>query len=230
MAARSRTGQSLVELLVGIALTAVFVIGAAGAVAPSLQVGQQAGTVGTEVQLEEELANNVRAWSAQTWPTVLQAATGTSSSYYLNIASSPFALVSATTTGGIPPTGYSGSTTESINLQGARYYRSFSLFDVYRDASGNATSNPINNYYDPSTKFVTITAGVASSTIPAQTYSFYIARSTSNAFDQTNWLGGSGQTGVVTVASSTYASSSNIGVNATGSIQLSVVSVNVCTL
>ena len=92
---------------------------------------------------------------------------------------------------------------------------------MYRDASGNVTSTASNNFYDPSTKLVTVVVSQASSTVAPTTYSLYITRSGDNALSQSTWAGGSGQSGPVTTVNNTYASGTSITVNASGSIQLS---------
>jgi type II secretory pathway pseudopilin PulG len=101
------------------------------------------------------------------------------------------------------------------------YNRYFYLSDVYRDSNGNVTSTASGNYYDPSTKLVTVAVSAASSTAPPLTYSLYITRSGNNALSQTTWIGGSGQNGVVTFVSSTYSTATSVTVNATGSLSLS---------
>lgn len=128
----------------------------------------------------------------------------------------------ATGSGGGSTTSYSTST-ESVSIGGITYTRYFYLSDVYRDAGGNATTTAAGNNYDPSTKLVTIVA--TASTTPAGTpfvTSFYLTRNQDNVFDQTSWAGGSGQTSPITVAKTDYAEETNVSVDATGSIQLSI--------
>ncbi len=87
------------ELLVGIAVGTIFVVGAATIIAPSLQVNKQAGTVQQEAQFGQQLLGNVQAWSASDWGAVLSLATGTANRYYLNTASSPFIAIGTSTAG-----------------------------------------------------------------------------------------------------------------------------------
>lgn len=203
------------ELLVGIAVGAVFVVGMATIVAPSLGANKQAAKVQEQAELGEDLMESVRAWANGNWNSVLALATGTANWYYLNTSSSPFLAVGPGT--GQLMSSCSGNATATTCIT---YLRYFYLSDVYRDASGNATSVSSGNYYDPSTKLVTVTIGISSSTVPPLTYPFYITRNGDNAVSQTNWSGGAGQSSPLTVIGTTFASSSNITISATGSIQL----------
>lgn len=85
-------GQSLVEVLVGIAIGAIFIVGAAMIIAPSLQIGKQTTQVQVKTELATELGDNIRAWAAGNWNNVLVLATGTANDYHLNATTSPFAV------------------------------------------------------------------------------------------------------------------------------------------
>jgi hypothetical protein len=202
----SRLGQSLTEVLIAIALASLFVIASATIIAPSLQIGKQTSQSQTKAELANELLGNVNSWAAANWNNILALATGTTNIYYLNTSSSPF---------------FASSPLEQIIISGATYNRYFFVSDVYRDSSGNITTATSSANYDPSTKLITIVANT-SSTNPglAAVLSVYITRNQSNNFNQTSWSGGSGQGNPLTVVSSSFASSTNITVTATGSIQL----------
>lgn len=205
--ARFRSAQSLVELLVGIAIGAIFIIGAATIIAPSLEIGKQTALVQTKTELANEMLDNVKAWAAGNWDNVLALATGTTNTFYLNTATSSF------TVGGFEEPVAIGSTT---------FNRYFYLSDVYRDANGNVTTTATGTNYDPSTKLVTVVVNASGTNLGStSTLSFYLTRNGSNNFNQTSWSGGSGQSNSITVVGTNYASSSNITINASGSIQLS---------
>jgi len=202
-----RAGQSLVEVLVGVALGALFVIGTAGIIAPSLQTNTQVAQVEVRSQLANGLVQNVQSWAAGSWNGVLALATGTLNTYYLQTATSSFSVASGT---------------ESLVMNAQAYSRYFYLGDVYRDNSGNVTTTSGGSNYDPSTKLVTVTVA-ASSTSSSKTtiVSAYIARTVNNVFSQTSWAGGSGQNNPVTLATTSFASANNITVSSTGAFQLS---------
>lgn len=90
-----RNGQSLIEVLVGIVLATIFIVGAATIILPSLQVGSSVQQVETSTNTANELLNNVESWSQGNWGGVTSLATGTSNLYYLNTATSPFTAVTA---------------------------------------------------------------------------------------------------------------------------------------
>jgi hypothetical protein len=211
--ANARRAQSLIEVLIGVALGTLFIVGAAGIIAPSLQTNQKVAQIQTKTELASELMDNLRAWSAGTWNSVLLLATGTSNLYYLNVSSSPFTAITGT---------------ESIIVSSTTYTRSFYLTDAYRDGSGNATTTAGINSYDPSTKQITISLAIVSSTIPTTTYTLYLTRSVNNALAQASWLGGSGQNAALSLSSNTYANATSITISAFGQIQLSVPAASSC--
>jgi Tfp pilus assembly protein PilV len=186
-------GQSLVEVLIGIALGALFILGAASLIAPALQITKQATNVQTQAGLASELSNNLRAWSAGDWHNILNLSTTSANQYYLIASSSPFTATSGT---------------ESITIGTTTYTRYFYVDDMYRDSGGNATSTSSGNNYDPSTKKFTLVYGVASST--TSTIALYLSRNQNNSFDQTNWTGGDSQAGPIKQVNAKFASSSNI--------------------
>ncbi len=121
-----RTGQSLVEVLIGIALGALLIIAAVAAIAPALQTNTKVNQVQAQAQLAKELGDNVRAWAAGNWQTLVTLATTSANSYYLDTSQSPFVPV-----GGV----------ETVLLGGNSYQRSFYVDDVYRDSIGNVTTS-----------------------------------------------------------------------------------------
>jgi hypothetical protein len=203
----SRAGQSFVELLIAITIGAIFMVGAAMIIAPSLSVNGQAAKVQVASTNAASLLNNVRVWSEGSWQNILSIATGTGYQYYVITSSSPY-----TVTSGI----------ESLNLATTTYTRYFYISDAYRDASGNpTTASSGGSVYDPSTKQISVvynwTGGKAS------TISTYITRNGDAAFDQTDWSGGASSTAVATSVNNQFGTSSNIDYSTTtGSIYVSI--------
>jgi hypothetical protein len=204
-------GQSIIELIIGIAIGAIFIVGSATVIAPSLQINKQTTIVQTKTELASELMNNVKAWAGGNWNNVLALATGTANTYYLNTAVSPFVASSSVES--------LGELTGTASLTYTRY---FYLSDVYRDGNGNVTTTAVGNYYDPSTKLVTVVVQASSSPITSPLIlNEYLTRNGSSNFTQTSWVGGAGQNNPVTIPSSTFAASADITITASGSIQLS---------
>ena len=92
-----RRGQSLIELLVGMAVGTAFLVGTATLIAPSLQASKQAGRIQAETELASELETNVRSWAGGNWDGVLALATGTANTFYLSTATSSFTVVASGT-------------------------------------------------------------------------------------------------------------------------------------
>jgi prepilin-type N-terminal cleavage/methylation domain-containing protein len=95
----SRSGQSLMEVLVAVAIGAVLIVAAMGAIVPALLTNQQSAPMETGVSLGAQLMNNVRVWSEGDWHGILSLATGTANQYYLNASSSPFTMTAASSSG-----------------------------------------------------------------------------------------------------------------------------------
>lgn len=203
-----RSGQSLVELLVGIGFGVLFIAGSVAVIVPALKANTNTQTIQANAQLGNQVLNNVNAWAAGNWAGVLALATGTANTYYLNVATSSFTVSTGS---------------EPVFLANATYTIYFYLNDVYRDSGGNVTTTITANNYDPSTKQATIV-------VNSSTYTLYLTRHTSNAFSQTSWAGGSGQNNPITLTTSTYATSTNITISSTGTIQLATGNTNSCTL
>jgi hypothetical protein len=207
-----RHGQSLVEILIGAALGVLLIAAGAALIAPALRTNTAVNQVQTRTELAKELSDNVKAWAAGNWNNLLSLATGTANTYSLNTTSSPFTVAGVSTT----------------TVASTTYLRYFYLNDVYRDVNGNVTSTASGNYYDPSTKQITVVIGIASSTTPSSTYPFYLTRNTSNVFNQTSWAGGSGQNNPVTLVGTSYAAATSVSITATGSLQLAMPTGGTC--
>jgi hypothetical protein len=213
-----RNGQSLIEVLLGLGLGAVFMIAAASVIAPALRTNTQVTQVQARSQIANELVENVESWASGNWNGVLALATGTANTYYLNTATSSFSVATGT---------------QAVIFNSSTYGRYFYLSDVYRDSNGNVTSTTTGNNYDPSTKLVTIIVAASSSLTSSAgttTVIAYITRNANNVENQTSWVGGAGQTTPVTLVGTSYATSNNVSVNATGSFQLAAPSAGSCTL
>lgn len=91
-----RTGQSLVEILLAVAIGTILITAAVTAIVPSLTLNKQAVKVQIASALAKQLVDNVRVWSEGNWNNVLALATGTSYRYYLNTTSSPFLSATGT--------------------------------------------------------------------------------------------------------------------------------------
>lgn len=193
-------GQSLIEVLISVAIGVLFIIAAVASISPALKTSTQASRAEAGTALAKELLNNVRVWSDANWSNVAQLATSSANHYYLSTSSSPFSSVAGDEVALVATTTY------------ARY---FYVDDVYRDAGDVLVSS--GGAYDPSTKKLTVAYSWPQSS--TATISMYITRRRDNIFWQTDWSGGSGQNGPITSVNGMFSTSSNIDyTTTTGSI------------
>ena len=199
-----RSGQSLMEVLIGMAIGIFLIMAGIGLIVPAINTNTQVTNIQRGAALAKELLDNVRVWSEGNWNNVFSLATGTANQYYLATTFSPFA---------------SSSGSQTITLSTTTYTRYFYVSDVYRDGPGNITTN--GGSYDPSTKQITVAYGWSGS--PTYTVSTYLTRNRDNVYDQTDWSGGPGVTVAATSVGNQFATSSNISyTTTTGSIYVSI--------
>jgi Tfp pilus assembly protein PilV len=202
----SRSGQSISEVLIAIAIGAIFMVAAVAVIAPALRENTQAGNVQEGATVAQALLDNIRVWSESGWSNITSLATGTAHQYYLVTSSSPY-----TATSGI----------QSIAIGTTTYVSYFYLSDAYRTSGGSISSASTSNTYDPSTKQVTVVYNWTQGT--TSTISTYLTRNGDAVIDQTDWSGGPGATSAATSVSSQFTSSTNIDYSTTtGSIYVSI--------
>jgi len=201
-----RSGQSLVEVLVGMAIGIFLIVTGIGLIVPSMNTNTQVSNIQKGAALAKELLDNVRVWSEESWNNVFALATGTANHYYLNASSSPFA---------------SSSGSQAIVLSTTTYTRYFYVSDVYRDGSGSIITTG-GGTYDPSTKEITAAYSWTGGST-TDTMSMYLTRNRNNIYDQTDWSGGSGASSAATSVGNRFATSSNIDyATTTGSIYINI--------
>jgi len=198
-----RGGQSITELLLAIAVGAIFVVASVAVIVPALRESNQAGYVQEGVTVAQSLLSSARVWAASGWGSVAALSTGTAYQYYIITSSTPYVATSGVQTVVI------GTTT---------YTAYFYLSDAYRSA-GNIGSG--GGTYDPATKQISVvynwTHGVTG------TISTYFTRNGDKVIDQTDWSGGSNASSVVTSAGSQFGTSSNIDYStATGELYVAI--------
>jgi Tfp pilus assembly protein PilV len=197
-----QTGQSLVEILVALAVGIIFVLGVMIVMQSSLKMGKDSEKIQTSASLARELMDNVKVFSDSDWHNIYNLATTSANHYYLNTTSSPFTVSSGD---------------ETVVVGTTTYIRYFYVDDVYRDGSGKISDS---GTFDPSTKKITV--GVRWTNSNDRFISTYLTRSKNNIFVQTDWTGGGGQTGPITSTNNQFdTSTSNIDFSTTtGSIRL----------
>lgn len=197
----SRSGQSLIEILIATAIGVLFILAAVAAILPATRGNTQATRIATGATFAQELADSIIVASYSNWHTFDTLTTSTVH-YSLNTSSSPFVV----TVGD-----------ETSVLSGISYTRYFIIDDVYRDGDGQVTSG--SGVMDPSTKKITIF--YTFDTASARSFEFLITRTGSRQFIQTDWSAGSSADAVVTHPNAYFSTSTNISYSSTtGSITI----------
>jgi len=184
-------GQTLVEVLIAVALGVVLFTGAANLIIPAIKTNTVTNSVVTATALQKELLDNVSAWAGGNWNGILVLATTSAHTYYLVTTQSPFVATSGA---------------ESVTVNTTTFARYFYVDDVIRNSSGYIATS--SGTYDPSTKKVTVVCSRPQGT--PLTVSAYLTRNYENAYDQTDWSGGGGVNGPITTVGNQFSTSSNI--------------------
>jgi|GEM_PF-2143807 len=104
---------------------------------------------------------------------------------------------------------------ETVTSGGVPFTRSFSVHAVRRDANGNIVSSGGSD--DPSTRRVVYSAGWRGRSVIS---SEYISRAQTRIFIQTDWSGGSGEEGPISITTTKFSTSSNLITTSTGEMRL----------
>jgi hypothetical protein len=200
----NRSGQSLIEILVAVAVGTLIIMGAVSILSPTLQAGNSASQVQAASALGKELLEGIRSAAASNWNGIYALSKNTGVAYYLNSTSSQFSFVTGT---------------QVIVSASTSVSRNFTLSNVNRDSGGGVVTS--GGFLDPSTLLVTVAyswpRGGASKTLQA-----LIVRPSAGSWSQTDWSGGATAGGFsVSGTDNRYVSGDNIDVSTTtGSIRI----------
>ncbi len=203
--ARFTSGQSLVEILIAVAIGTLMIIAAVTLIAPALKISGDLVRGQTANALTKELFENVRIFSEANWGPFSSLTSGPGTVYYMNATTTPFAAVTGT---------------QTIAVGTSTFDRYFYVEPVMRNAGGDI--DPLGSITDPSTKRVTVFSkwaqGGTTSTIVT-----YLTRWQSRVAAQTDWSAGRCEFGPLRVWNNRFASSSQIDyATTTGSIVIAL--------
>ena len=174
MSSSSRTGQSLIELVVGIAVAILFITAATGAILLALRIDVQNKYSQSAGELIAEVFDQVSTTANNDWLAIDSATRDT-----------PMHL--ATSTGFFVPS--SGANT--ISLNGFDYDVSYSVGDVYR-ALDDSFADSQTGALDPSTLRITATVSWQQQGDQASlSLDHYLTRIRDRVWLQTDWSNGS---------------------------------------
>lgn len=171
----SQGGQSIVEIIIGLALGGLLIVGATTAISSSLKSDVESQYFQSGGYLTQELAINVAAFTKANWRNV----------YDLSRSPGEYHLVSS-------GTGFAASAgSETVNINNNSFIRFFTVASTSRDASGNIEASYAAVNEDTSTlevfittSWITSNGGTASSTA-----TLFLTRHRNSIFSQTDWSG-----------------------------------------
>ncbi|PIR88537.1 MAG: hypothetical protein COU09_01660 [Candidatus Harrisonbacteria bacterium CG10_big_fil_rev_8_21_14_0_10_44_23] len=193
-------GQSLIEVVIGVGLSSIFIAGAVGAIVLSLRVGNDNQFSQIASELNHKIAEEIVAISRNDWNDVRDLSTSTP--YHTTSSGSFYAVVSGTTT---------------VQVDQYSFEQSFILDDVYRDGENNVVAS--GGSWDPATKKITLTtAWDQDGNSGSLSFVRYITSYGNAVFHQTDWSGGADQPGPITTVNNLFATSTNINFSVSGEI------------
>jgi len=210
------SGQSLVEIIIAIAVGAILIGGATAVLIPILRSNLETRHVQIATSLAQEYLDNLQSLAESDWQIIYSppSAKGPSSQFYLRATSTTYEILSGATSTvveGRTFTRYFSIENTSRNLCGAS--------DITTNATSSCASGPGSSGVadDPSTQKITTTITWPESRSISKTQ--YLTRNINKVFVQTDWSAGPGQEGPITSENNQFATSTNINyTTTTGSI------------
>jgi|AP45_3_1055517.scaffolds.fasta_scaffold06022_4 type II secretory pathway pseudopilin PulG len=184
---KNKSGQSLIEILIAMAVGIITILAAVTVLTLMLRIGKQDVSFQTAAFMEQEVIDNLLVTSERDWQEVAE--TSEDKKYYLK----------ATETKGVFEI-IEGSKTVAIDAVDYTYY--LEIDPVNRDSSGAIASSGTD---DPSTKKVELSVTWKfQGDDEISTVTKYITRSKNEVFRQTNWSGGPTKTSDETIPDITH--------------------------
>lgn len=203
---QKESGQTLVEMLIGLAIGVVVISAATYAIIFSLSSSAINQQKQIATNLAQELFNKMRSVTDANWLDLYNLPDKSSSSQYRVIASGT-ALIFAT-----------GTQTTVVN--GVTYTQFFSVENVNRDTSDNIVAD---GNEDPSTQKVTVYVQWSNDNANKSEFKIvdYLTRWRNRVLWQSDWSGGPGEDGVLTEPNNRFATSTdNIDIQTPGVLKL----------
>ncbi len=216
----SQNGQSLIELLTGVAVVSIFLLGAVLVIVSILRIGRTNLDNQTAQDISAEILDNVRAISTSNWQNIYGLGKGSSSKYYVTSTINGLTIASGT---------------ELLTIDNIAYTRYFFVENICRSDSGSGgvgdildasiSSTCVSGTEDPSTQRVTAKVNWLSSgdneSIGDKTLAEIMTHFNNQSSEQNLWTGGPVGESISSNATTTFASSSNIDYSSsTGAIKL----------
>lgn len=92
----TRKGQSIIEILIAVAIGTIFILGIIAAISPALKGNKDVENLQMGAALANGLMENVQVFAESNWHNLTSLATGSQNLYYLNTGKSPFVAATGT--------------------------------------------------------------------------------------------------------------------------------------
>jgi len=207
-------GQSLLEALLSITLGVILIGSSVGLIGVSLKTFNTAKQHLQANSLIRQTAEVIQSLANDNWHNIYDLTKN--SNYYATSTQNVWSFVS-------------GQEISTIN--NVPYKRYFQVSNVNRNSSGNI--DPAGTIDDPSTQKISVFLNYGTNYVSSSTLIFYLTRSYNNqVFQQTDWSGGSGQTGPISNPGNKFdTADSNINyASTTGSIYMTTATTTTATL
>jgi type II secretory pathway component PulJ len=200
-----QSGQSIIEVLIALAIGAIFIGAAVAVIVVALRISSQNEFAQKATELNQELSEQVAIVAKDSWHNIDGLSLGSSTQYYLSESSGFFAV---------------NSGKEIVLIDAVSYSRWFSIEEVERDNNNQIVESA--GTVDPSTYKITLYTEWTQNTDTAQTsMTRFIVRNGNQVTEQSDWVMGAGEEGPVTDPASSFSSSTNIHYASTGQIIIS---------
>ncbi|MFA5173439.1 MAG: hypothetical protein WC435_03530 [Candidatus Paceibacterota bacterium] len=198
-----RSGQALMELLVGVGVGAIILGSTVGIARVSVRSNSDIRKMKAATFLAKELEVDLEVFSDANWSGFYGLTKGASNHYYMITTSSPFT---------------SASGEETITQDGVNYTRYFYVENVYRSDSNDSIVTS-GGSLDPSTQKTTIKVTWQGAEGDV-TLVNYFARYRNFSFNQSDWIGGYGTDGPLSFSSNVFSTSTTVSIGTAGVLKL----------
>jgi hypothetical protein len=166
-------GQSILEILIALAVGAILIVGAVTAISSSLKVEVEGTAFQTASFLALGLADSTSSLAVSSWRNIYDLAKSPNQ-FYLTVSSGSFVVSSGS---------------ESVSVGNTDFTRYFTVENVSRDSNGDIEATYMSANDDPSTQKLTVVTTWLNSggTISTHSLEKYITRRGSLIFVQTDW-------------------------------------------
>lgn len=196
-------GQSLVELIIAISISAIIIASAAGGILMVIRSNEIAGKTQAAASLAVALSDNLISVAESNWNNIYGLSKGAANKYYVATSTGQFVIQSGT---------------EQVSVSSFPFSRYFYIENVQRDGGGAIGSGTDDPSTQKATAIISYNISGSERTIAE---SFYLTRWRNNAMRQTDWSGGSGQEGPIINPNNKFSSSVNADFSAVpGSLTL----------